>query len=91
MKNIIEMKKIILLAVAAFVFSSGAFAQVQRKIDSTQQTVRQKNQHRQMMAQLNLTKEQKEKIKEMQSKVNATKSQIMHNDISIQNLLYSVI
>jgi TRAF3-interacting protein 1 len=32
-----------------------------------------------------------EKLKEMQSKVNATKSQIMHNDISIQNLLYSVI
>ena len=32
-----------------------------------------------------------EKIKEQQSKINAIKSQIMHNDISIQNLLYSVI
>jgi len=27
----------------------------------------------------------------MQGKINSTKSQIMHNDISIQNLLYSVI
>jgi TRAF3-interacting protein 1 len=32
-----------------------------------------------------------EKIKEQQAKINAIKSQIMHNDISIQNLLYSVI
>ena len=32
-----------------------------------------------------------EKIREQQAKINATKSQIMHNDISIQNLLYSVI
>lgn len=32
-----------------------------------------------------------EKIREQQSKINAIKSQIMHNDISIQNLLYSVI
>ena len=32
-----------------------------------------------------------EKIREQQAKINALKSQIMHNDISIQNLLYSVI
>jgi len=32
-----------------------------------------------------------EKIREQQAKINAIKSQIMHNDISIQNLLYSVI
>lgn len=32
-----------------------------------------------------------EKIREQLSKINAIKSQIMHNDISIQNLLYSVI
>jgi phage shock protein A len=32
-----------------------------------------------------------EKSKEMQSKINSIKSQIMHNDISISNLLYSVI
>lgn len=35
--------------------------------------------------------ELEEKIKEQMAKINAIKSQIMHNDISIQNLLYSVI
>lgn len=35
--------------------------------------------------------ELEEKIREQLAKINALKSQIMHNDISIQNLLYSVI
>jgi len=35
--------------------------------------------------------ELEEKIKEQTSKVNSTKSQIMRNDITVQNLLYSVI
>lgn len=35
--------------------------------------------------------ELEEKIKDQQSKVNSTKSQIMRNDITISNLLYSVI
>ena len=35
--------------------------------------------------------ELEERIKEQHSKINAIKSQIMHNDISIQNLLFSVI
>ena len=35
--------------------------------------------------------ELEEKIKEQQSKVNSIKSQIMTNDITVQNLLFSVI
>lgn len=70
------------MAVAAFTFSSGAFAQIQRKTDSTQQTMHQNKQHHQMMTQLDLTKEQKEKMKEMRQE-NKSKMDEIKNDNSL--------
>ena len=35
--------------------------------------------------------ELEERIREQQSKINSTKTSIMRNDITVQNLLYSVI
>ena len=72
------MKRIILLAVAVVLFSSGAFAQIQRKTD-TAQSVNSKKRHHDMMAQLDLSKDQKEKMKEIR-KENKSNFDAIKND-----------
>ena len=75
------MKKLLALSFAAVIFSSAAFAQTERPVDSKAKMERHKGRHDKdmMMKELNLTKEQKAQLKvqhkEMKAKHDALKAQ----------------
>ncbi len=75
------MKRIILLAVAAFVFTASTQAQIQRKSDTSRIMQMKENRH-DMMSQLNLTKEQHQKVKEL-NQDNKSKVDAIRNDNSL--------
>lgn len=75
------MKRIILLAVAAFTFTASTQAQIQRKSDTSRIMQMKQNRH-DMMSQLDLTKDQKEKVKSL-NEDNKSKVEAIRNDNSL--------
>lgn len=75
------MKRIILMAVAAFLLSAGAQAQTQRKTDSSRIMQMKQNRH-DMMSQLDLSKDQQKKVKAL-NQDNKSKMESVRNDQSL--------